>query len=250
MQLRHSYGQMLVKKLLVVLSCLPLLATKPAVRLDRYLKGETSLVSYLNWEHTSIYCHFLHQVLVAKGLDNDFVGNIPSIVESAFVQSETNSFEDSVRHLLREDAPASWVFANQYFLQERDGSLTVTNYDQVHRLAKLVEHYGHIFSEDNLHEAKTIISEARELARRNDELFFDFPDDGDGEKYEILMSKLDQLVYGVLLADSDGADFFDQITGLFERSISPIMTTLIDDSQYGEEFFMEIGVVADVLTVV
>lgn len=247
MQLKRSCGQMLVKKLLVILSCLPLLATKPAVRLDRYLKGEISLVSYLNREHASIYFHFIHKILLAKGLDNDFVGNMPSVVEKAFWQSDTkeNSVEDSLRHLLREDAPASWVFAKQYFLQGRVVNLTVTDYDQVHRLARLVERYGQIFSENDLHEAQTIISEARELARHNGDPFFGVPDDG-GEEYSILIAKLDQLVYGVLLADTDGAYFFDQITMLLERFLSPL-TTLMDDSQYGEEFFMEIGAVADVL---
>ena len=229
---------MIVKKLLVVLACLPLLATKPAMRLDRYLKGKISLVSYLTHESALVYYQFLHQALLANGADIELVNTITQRGSEILLDEFP---EDSIRDLFREDAPTSWVFAKKYFFQGRSNGITVVDHNEIYRLGRLVEGYGYIFPEQELQKAKTILSEIREVTSGYDP--FVVSDSNDTKTAE-LAQQLDLLVYDMLLNYTDGRDFFYRLTELEERITFP----MIDLGQEYHEVFVKIGAVVDELS--
>lgn len=99
------------KLILILLVCIPLLASKPMARLDRYLNGEASLVKYLHHEMATIWLQYLRQGLLHNGLDADFVDSYLSHIDRVeFPEAE-------YRRLFREDddVPASWVFTKKFF---------------------------------------------------------------------------------------------------------------------------------------
>lgn len=220
-----------LKRLTLLLAvCVPLLANKPMMRLDRYLNSEVSLVKYLNYEVALIINQYNRQALFHNGFEAEFVDSYLSLIDTVEFP------EDTYRQLFREDGdvPASWVFAKKFFLQR--SSSAGASHEDMYRSARLIEAYGHIFPENDLQKAKTILGEIRELGGQDDLVFID---SRGKEAFERLGQELDELVFSAVQADPDGADFINQINGLGDQEL--LSATALDDNLSDESMLAEAG---------
>lgn len=229
LSLVRGIDMIVLKKLIILLLvCVPLLANKPIGRLNMYLKGETSLLDYLNREVALIYSTYVQQVLLSQSINSNDVDSFLGLIPTIKIP------EDALRPLFREDddVPASWVFAKKFFIQGRDEN----DLESLFRLGRLIEAYGHVFPEGDLKNAKATLSKMREIANRQD-LFI--VADTTGEELGQLANELDQSVFQMLKADPDGAEFLKQLDDLGEQ----ITLSGIAASNLTDESLENIGIV-------
>lgn len=133
------------------------------------------------------------------------------------------------------------------FLQRGDAS-EVVSHEQSYRLGRLIEAYGNIFPENDLKKAKAILSERREAGRNSDLVLLNNMED-----LGRLGEELDILVYGVMQADADGAEFISQLHSIPER-LTPLVAIASDDNpQYesvleASDIVVKINAVVDSIT--
>ena len=221
----------LKRLILLLVVCAPLLASKPMMRLDRYLNGKVSLVKYLNYEAALVNHQYIRQALFHNGFEAEFVDSYLSIIDKVEYP------EDNYRQLFREDGdvPTIWVFAKKFFLQRSTYGIT---HEEMYRFGRLIEAYGHIFPENDLQKAKTILSEIRGAGMHYDLVT------ADDEALVRLVLELDELVFSVVKADADGAEFIRQLDELVEQDL---LSAIALDDNLQHESLIEAGVVVNKL---